>query len=90
MYFAGLQPNLAQLGIEQQGNYNQLVTASGTFQTGTFYTLAVSVGGSTINVSVDGAPYITNFADTTFAYGSFGLRTFSSGATFGATVVVCQ
>jgi hypothetical protein len=90
MYFAGLEPGDAQLGTEQQGTYNQRATGAGNFQMGTFYTLAVSVSGSTINVSVDGAPYITNFTDTTFAYGSFGPRTFNSGATFGAMVVTCQ
>jgi hypothetical protein len=90
MYFAGIEPGDAQVGTEVQGTYTQLARGSGTFQMGTFYTLGVSVSGSRIEVTVDGAPYITNLTDTTFGYGSFGPRTYNSGATYGAMIVTCQ
>ena len=89
MYFAGLTPALVQLGIENNG-WNQIASQAGTFAQGTFYTLQVTAQGSSISVSVDGTAYITNHTDTTFTFGSFGLRTYNSGMTFGAITVTCQ
>ena len=89
MYFAGIGSGQVVLGIEN-GNWTEFTGASGTFAVATFYTLQVTVSGSAITVAVNGTPYATNYVDTTYAFGSIGLRTFSSAMTYGAITVTCN
>jgi hypothetical protein len=89
MYFAGIATNQVLLGIEN-GNWTELEGPSATFAEGTFYTLQVTASGSALSLSVNGTAYVTSDTDTTFTYGSFGLRTYSSGMTFGTISVTCE
>ena len=89
MYFAGIATNQVLLGTEN-GSWTELAGPSATFAVGTFYTLEVTATGSTLSLSVNGTAYVTNDTDTTFTYGSFGLRAYSSGMTFGAISVTCE
>jgi hypothetical protein len=89
MYYAGIATNQVILGLEN-GNWTEFSGPSATFVVGTFYTLAITANGSSLSVSVDGTSYITSYADTTYAFGSFGLRTYASGMTYGAITVTCQ
>jgi hypothetical protein len=88
MYYAGIAPNQVILGIEN-GSWTELQGPSATFAVGTFYTLQVTVIGSALSLSVGGTAYVTSEADTSFTFGSFGLRTYSSGMTFGPINVSC-
>jgi hypothetical protein len=88
MYYAGISTNQVILGIENNG-WRQFGGSTATFAPGTFYTLQVVVAGSTLSVSVDGANTVT-FTDSTFAFGSLGLRTFVVGMTFGPISVTCD
>lgn len=89
MYFAGIATNQVLLGIEN-GSWTELEGPSATFAEGTFYTLQVIASGSALSLSVNGTAYVTSDTDTTFTYGSFGLRTYESGMTFGAISVTCD
>jgi hypothetical protein len=89
MYFAGIATNQVLLGLEN-GNWTEFTGPSATFSVATFYTLQVTVSGSLISVSVNGTAYATNYNDATYAFGSFGLRTYSSGMTYGAITVTCN
>lgn len=89
MYYAGIATNQVLLGIEN-GNWSELSGPSASFVVGTFYTLQVTVNGSALSVSVDGTAYVTNASDATYIYGSFGLRTYASGMTYGPIAVTCN
>jgi hypothetical protein len=89
MYFAGIATNQVLLGLEN-GNWTEFAGPSATFAVGTFYTLAVTANGSALSVSVNGTAYVTSYSDTTYSYGSFGLRAYASGMTFGAITVTCN
>jgi hypothetical protein len=86
MYFAGIATNQALVGVEN-GNWTELVGQSATFDVGMFYMLQVTVNGTSLSLSVSGTTYAAT--DSTYAFGSFGLRTYSSGMTFGAIRVTC-
>jgi Galactose binding lectin domain/Stigma-specific protein, Stig1 len=88
MYYAGINSTQVVLGMENNG-WTQFGGSVATFAQGTFYTLQVVVAGSSLSVSVDGANTVT-FTDSTFAFGSFGLRTFVVGMTFGPITVTCD
>jgi hypothetical protein len=88
MYYAGINTGSVVLGIENNG-WTGFSSTSAAFAVGTFYTLQVSVIGSTITVSVDGANMLT-YADSTLAFGSIGLRTFVEGMTYGPLSVTCN
>jgi hypothetical protein len=90
MYFAGINPTGVILGAESSGTWTQLLDYStGSIAEGTSYTMVVGVNGHTITVSLDGTTYI-HYTDPTFAFGSFGLRTMNSSATFGPITVTCN
>ena len=89
MYYAGIATNQVLLGIEN-GSWSELKGPSATFVVGTFYPLQVIATGSSLSVSVNGTAYVTSETDATFTSGSFGLRTYSSGMTFGAISVTCD
>jgi hypothetical protein len=89
MYFVGISSGEVEFGT-LTGSWTQISAMNATFVEGTFYTFEISVNGSTINVSVDGTSYVTNVSDSSFAFGSFGLRTWESGATYGAITVTCD
>ena len=89
MYYAGIFSDCVQLGT-LTGSWTLLSSVDGTFNEGTFYTLQVSLSGSTIDVSVDGTVYVSNLVDSTLTFGSFGLRTWEAGATYGAVTVTCD
>jgi hypothetical protein len=90
MYFAGIATDQALLGVENNTNGTAFAGPSATFAVGTFYTLQVTANGSSLSLSVDGTAYVTNYNDGTFTFGSFGLRTFSSGMTYGPITVTCN
>jgi hypothetical protein len=89
MYYAGIATNQVLLGLEN-GNWTEFSGPSATFAVGTFYALAVTANGTSLSVSVDGKSYVTSYADTTYTFGSFGLRSFASGMTYGAITVTCH
>jgi hypothetical protein len=89
MYFAGIGTNQVLLGVETNGNWSEFVANSGTYNVGTFYTLQVVVSGSTITVSVNGGNTLT-YTSTTYATGSFGLRAYALGMTYGPVTVTCD
>jgi hypothetical protein len=88
MYYAGIATNQVLLGIEN-GNWTELSGPSATFAVGTFYTLSVTANGASLSVSVDGKAYVTSYSDSTYTFGSFGLRSYASGMTYGAITVTC-
>jgi hypothetical protein len=88
MYYAGIATNQVILGLEN-GNWTEFKGPSATFAVGTFYTLSVTASGTSFTVSVDGTPYITSYVDSTYTFGSFGLRSYASGMTYGAITVTC-
>ena len=88
MYYAGISSNEVILGMENNG-WTQFGASPATFMQGTFYTLQVVVAGSTLSVSVNGANTVV-YTDPTFAFGSFGLRTFVVGMTYGPVSVTCD
>ena len=89
MYFAGISTNQVLLGVQNNGNWTQYASNSGTYNLGTFYTLQVVVSGSTIAVSVNGGNTLS-YTSTTFATGSFGLRAYNLGMTYGPITVTCD
>ncbi len=89
MYYAGIATNQAILGIEN-GDWTEFTGPSATFVTGTFYTLVIVANGTSLSMSVNGNAYATNYTNATYSVGSFGLRAFSSGMTFGAISVTCN
>jgi 3-keto-disaccharide hydrolase len=88
MYYVGIDTGEVQLGIENNG-WMEFASTPATFGLGIFYTLEVAVSGSSISVTVDGAN-MTTYSDSTFAFGSFGLRTFVVGMTYGPVTVTCN
>jgi hypothetical protein len=93
MYYIGILTSGVQVGLETGGaasSFTQLADATGTFSVGTFYTLVVSMSGSTMNVTVDGTSYVSGLVDPTETFGGVGLRTYQSGATYGAITVTCN
>ena len=88
MYYAGIDANEVILGMESNG-WTQFGASPATFAQGTFYTLQVVLAGSTLSVSVNGGNTIV-YTDSTFAFGSFGLRTFVVGMTYGPISVTCD
>lgn len=88
MYYVGIDTGEVQLGIENDG-WMEFASTPATFALGVFYTLEVTVSGSTISATVDGAN-MTTYSDSTFASGSFGLRTFVVGMTYGPVTVTCN
>ena len=94
MYYIGIQTNGVQVGLETGGaasSFTQLAyPTTGSFAVGTFYTMVVSMTGSTMNVSVNGTSYISGLVDPTETFGGIGLRTYQSGATYGAITVKCN
>jgi hypothetical protein len=88
MYYAGLATNQVLVGLEN-GNWTEFSGPSGTFAIGTFYTLSVTANGTSLSVSVDGTPYVTSYVDSTYTFGSIGLRTYASSMTYGALTVTC-
>jgi hypothetical protein len=89
MYYAGITTTGVQLGMENNG-WTQLSSATATFTSGTFYTLAVTANGSSLSVAVNGTTYINASMDSNFATGGFGLRTYQSGMSYGAVSVTCN
>jgi hypothetical protein len=89
MYYAGIATNQVLVGLEN-GNWTEFQGPSATFSVGTYYTLAVNVNGNTLSVSVDGTAYVTNYSDSTYTFGSFGLRSYASGMTYGAVTITCH
>jgi hypothetical protein len=88
MYYAGIATNQVILGLEN-GNWTEFSGPSATFTMGTFHTLDVTANGTSLSVSVDGTSYIT-YTDSTYTFGSFGLRTYALGMTYGAITVTCH
>jgi hypothetical protein len=89
MYFAGIATNQVLLGVENS-TWTELAGPNANLVIGTFYTLQITANGSSLSVSVDGSPYVTNQTDGAFTFGSFGLRTYSSGMTYGTIKVTCN
>ena len=110
-YYIGIStsPSGVQLGYETGGatgiDWHQATlanTPSGapTIINGTTYQLVVSVSGPTasLNVTVDGVAYLTNYVDPNaggsnpapLTYGSFGLRTYLASATYSNLFVSCN
>ena len=89
MYFAGIGTGQVVLGIEN-GDWTEFVGPSATFAVGTYYTLQVTVKGNAISVGVNGTSYATNYTDSTYTFGSIGLRTYAAGMTYGAITVTCN
>jgi hypothetical protein len=93
MYYIGILTTGVQVGLETGGaasSFTQLASTTGTFSVGTFYTLVVSMSGSTMNVSVGGTSYVSGLVNATETFGGVGLRTYQSGATYGAITVTCN
>jgi hypothetical protein len=89
MYFAGIAPGAVQLGIENNG-WTQLALVTATIATGVFHTLSVTANGSALSIAVDGTTYVSNYTDSTFATGGFGVRTYLSGMSYGPISVTCM
>jgi hypothetical protein len=90
MYYAGILQSSVQSGNSSAGTWYQGPVASAApFSLGTFYTIVATIRGSTLTVSVNGAQYITTPAPS-LAYGSIGLRSWQSGATYSSVSVTCQ
>jgi hypothetical protein len=81
-----LPGNQAQLQVVNSGAVTVLGSASRTVSTGTWYTLAVTVNGSTISGSVDGGTVATA-TSTALASGRIGLQTGFSSANFDDVTV---
>lgn len=98
MYFVGLSTSDLIIGIEN-GNWTQYANTPGTFAVGVFYTVTVTATGDQLSASV-AAPggstttvsYTTTDAgaNTDFATGSFGFRTYNMGMTYGPVTVTCE
>jgi hypothetical protein len=89
MYYAGIDTTQVILGKESSG-WTMFDMPPATFAPGTFYTLLVSAAGNQLSVSVDGVPYIKNYMDGSFTFGSIGLRSYNIGMTYGPVTVTCN
>jgi len=90
MYYAGIGTNAVYFGTETNGTWKSLDGPSASFSVGTFYPLVITAKGSSLSLSAGGTLYVGSFPDSTFTFGSFGLRTYSSGMTYGAITVTCD
>ena len=111
MYYIGIStaPSGVQLGYETGGatggNWHQATfvdTPSGspTLVNGTTYQFVLSVSGATasVNATVDGVAYLTNYVDPNaggsnpapLTFGSFGLRTYLASGTYTNLFVTCN
>jgi pectin methylesterase-like acyl-CoA thioesterase len=78
--------NQVRLESVQSGAVAVLSSASRTIATGTWYTLAIEVTGTTLRGSVDGAQVVAGTA-TSVAAGRIGLQTITATAEFDDVVV---
>ena len=86
-YRLALEPgNLVQLQAVKSGAVTVLAGASRTVDTGTWYTLSLTVNGSTVSGSVDGAS-IGSATDSGISAGRIGLQTAFSTADFDDVLV---
>ncbi|MET7425535.1 family 16 glycoside hydrolase [Dactylosporangium sp. NPDC005555] len=76
-----LSGNQVQLQAVNSGSVTVLGSASRTVSAGTWYTLAITVNGSAISASVDGAQ-VAAASNTSIAKGRIGLQTAYSSANF--------
>jgi hypothetical protein len=81
-----LPGNRAQLQAVSSGSVTVLGTASPTVATGTWYTVSLTVTGSTITGSVDGAP-VGSGSSAVAAAGRIGLQTAYASAGFDDVTV---
>nr|BFE60611.1 hypothetical protein GCM10020063_051370 [Dactylosporangium thailandense] len=81
-----LPGNSVQLQAVNSGSVTVLGSASRTVSSGTWYTLGITVNGSSISASVDGAT-IANVSNTAIAKGRIGLQTAYSSANFDNVTV---
>ncbi len=86
-YFATLtSANTLELGLRKSGGNTVLASKTFTIQTGTWYTLRLSVVNNTLQCYVNGNLELTA-TDSTFSAGKIGLWAYYAGAEFDDVVV---
>jgi hypothetical protein len=88
-YYVGLYPSSDQVVLGyQDGGWNVVRSASVTIDSGVWYTLQHRMAGSDHEVWLDGSLIISD-NDSSYAWGSIGLRTYRSPASYDY-ILVCD
>ncbi len=88
-YYVGLYPSSDQVVLGyQDGGWNVVRSASVTIDSGVWYTLQHRMAGSDHEVWLDGSLIISD-SDSSYAWGSIGLRTYRSPASYDY-ILVCN
>ena len=85
-YLALRSNNTVELKKLVGGSSTTLATATTSFATGAWYTLALQVSGTTLRGTVNGAAAVTA-TDSQFATGQIGVATFNASADFDDVLV---
>jgi hypothetical protein len=74
------------LGVKQAGNWSTIANGNFSYNSSTFYTLTLSLQGSTITGSIDGT-VVGSGTDTTFSSGGIGFSTAANSELDNVSVV---
>jgi hypothetical protein len=88
-YYVGIYPYYDEVALGyMDGSWHRLADTTVTIDTGVWYDLRIDVRGTDIDVYLDGT-YLFSYSDSTYAYGSVGLRTFRNATDYDS-VIVCR
>lgn len=76
--------NIVRLYRKTSGSFTQLAyaTVPSGLAANTFYQLSITAIGSSLTVSVDGTPILTDVTDASYPIGAIGLRSYNTVSTF--------